>query len=86
MCRTVAGRGAADRRHRGAPLGIWRPRHRIEGFRLRGVRIGVMPLTKGTHPGTTRLFADAAPSWSGEDAVRHGPQNSGSLFDEDGRA
>jgi amidase len=31
----------------------------IEAFRLRGVRIGVMPVPQGAHPDTTRLFADA---------------------------
>jgi len=62
MCRTVGGRGdfwaAVDRRG-----GRWASVHmarRSKRFRLRGVRVGVMPVPQGARIRTPRgLFADA---------------------------
>jgi amidase len=41
------------------PLGYGNQGTSLEAFRLRGVRIGVMPVPGGAHPGTQQLFADA---------------------------
>src|SRR5580692_5624448 len=59
MCRTVGDAAAMANIIAQRPLGYGSHGSDIEAFRLRGVRIGVMPVPKGAHPDTTRLFADA---------------------------
>jgi len=41
----------------------------LEAFRLRGVRIGALPVPKEAHPDTARLFADARAALEHEGAV-----------------
>lgn len=69
MCRTVGDAALLIAAIAERPLGFGAHGTSIEGFRLRGVRIGVMPPTKGTHPGTTRLFTDARAVLEREGAV-----------------
>jgi amidase len=51
------------------PLGFGARGNDVEAFRLRGVRIGAMPVPKGAHPDTPRLFADARAALEHEGAV-----------------
>ena len=69
MCRTVADAAVladamAERPLRYGPHGA-----DLEAFRLRGVKIGAMPLPKGAHPDTTGLFAAARAALTQEGAV-----------------
>ena len=69
MCRTVADAAllaAAIAEH---PLGYGAHGSDLEAFRLRGVRIGAMPIPKGAHQDTARLFADARGALVAEGAV-----------------
>jgi amidase len=59
MCRTVGDAAILAAVIAERPLGFGAHGTDIESFRLRGVRIGVMPVPQGAHPDTTRLFADA---------------------------
>ena len=59
MCRTVGDAAILAAVIAERPLGFGAHGSDIEAFRLRGVRIGVMPVPQGAHPDTTRLFADA---------------------------
>ena len=59
MCRTVGDAAILASVIAERPLGFGAHGNDIEAFRLRGVRIGVMPVPQGAHPDTSRLFADA---------------------------
>ena len=59
MCRTVGDAAILAAVIAERPLGFGAHGNDIEAFRLRSVRIGVMPVPQGAHPDTTRLFADA---------------------------
>ena len=59
MCRTVSDAAILAAVIAERPLGFGAHGNDIEAFRLRGVRIGVMPVPQGAHPDTSRLFADA---------------------------
>src|SRR5258708_35072134 len=59
MCRTVGDAAILAAVIAERPLGFGAHGTDIESFRLRGVRIGVMPVPQGALPATTRLFADA---------------------------
>ncbi|MBS0393755.1 MAG: amidase [Proteobacteria bacterium] len=51
------------------PLGFGAHGQDLEAFRLRGVRIGVMPVAKGSHPEAPRLYAEARRVFEREGAV-----------------
>ncbi len=59
MCRTVGDAAILASVIAERPLGFGAHGNDIEAFRVRGVRIGVMPVPQGAHPDTSRLFADA---------------------------
>ncbi len=69
MCRTVADAALLAAAIAERPLGYGTHGSDLEAFRLRGVRIGAMPLPKGAHPDTARLFADARAALTQEGAV-----------------
>jgi amidase len=69
MCRTVGDAAILAAVIAERPLGFGAHGTDIESFRLRGVRIGVMPVPQGAHPDTTRLFADARAVLQQEGAV-----------------
>jgi amidase len=59
MCRTAADAAILAAVIAERPLGFGAHGEGFEAFRLRGVRIGVMPAPKAAHPDTIRLFAQA---------------------------
>src|SRR5579862_1184345 len=59
MCRTVTDAAILASVIAERPLGFGAHGSDVEAFRLRGVRLGVMPVPQGSHPDTHRLFADA---------------------------
>ncbi len=59
MCRTVADAAVMANIIAERALGYSNYGSSLEDFRLQGVRIGVMPLPSGLHPGAHRLFTDA---------------------------
>ena len=69
MCRTVGDAAILAAVIAERPLGFGAHGNDIEAFRLRGVRIGVMPVPQGAHPDTNRLFADARAVLEQEGAV-----------------
>src|SRR5580700_7011800 len=69
MCRTVADAAVMAAIIAERPLGFGAHGRDLETFRLRGVRIGAMPIPKGAHPDTTRLVADARAALEHEGAV-----------------
>lgn len=69
MCRTVADAAVLAAAMAERPLGFGAHGTDLEAFRLRGVRIGAMPLPKAAHPGTAGLFADARAALEREGAV-----------------
>jgi amidase len=69
MCRTVGDAAILAGVIAERPLGFGAHGKDIEAFRLRGVRIGVMPVPQGAHPGSARLFADARAVLEHEGAV-----------------
>jgi amidase len=69
MCRTVGDAAILAAVIAERPLGFGAHGSEIEAFRLRGVRVGVMPVPQGAHPGTARLFADARAVLEREGAV-----------------
>ena len=69
MCRSVADAAVLVAAIAERPLGFGSHGNDFEAFRLRGVRIGAMPLPKGAHPDTARLFADARAALEHEGAV-----------------
>ena len=69
MCRTVADAAVLAVAMAERPLGFGAHGTDLEAFRLRGVRIGAMPLPKAAHPGTADLFADARAALEREGAV-----------------
>jgi amidase len=69
MCRTVADAAVLAAAIAERPLGYGAHGTDLEAFRLRGVRIGAMPVPKGAHPDTTRLFSDARAALAREGAV-----------------
>ena len=69
MCRTVADAALLAAAIAERPLGFGTRGSDLEAFRLRGLRIGAMPIPKGAHPDTARLFADARAALTQEGAV-----------------
>ena len=69
MCRTVADAAILAAVIAERPLGFGAHGTDIEAFRLRGVRIGVMPVPQSAHPDTSRLFSDARAALEQEGAV-----------------
>jgi len=69
MCRTVADAALLAAAMAERPLGFGAHGTDLEAFRLRGVRIGALPMPKAAHPDTTRLFADARAALEHEGAV-----------------
>ncbi len=69
MCRTVSDAAVLAAAIAERPLGYGAHGSDLEAFRLRGVRIGAMPLPEGVHPDTARLFADARTVLAREGAV-----------------
>jgi amidase len=59
MCRTVGDAAILAAVIAERPLGFGAHGNDIEAFRLRGVRVGVMPVPQGAHPDTAPLFAGA---------------------------
>jgi amidase len=69
MCRTVADAAILAGVIAERPLGFGKHGNDIEAFRLRGLRIGVMPTPKAAHPDALRLFAAARAALEAEGAV-----------------
>jgi amidase len=69
MCRTVGDAAILASVIAERPFGFGAHGTDIEAFRLRNLRIGVMPVPQGAHPDTTRLFADARSALEQEGAV-----------------
>jgi amidase len=69
MCRTVTDAAVLAAAIAERPLAYGAHGTDLEAFRLRGVRIGAMPVPKGAHPDTARLFADARAALAQEGAV-----------------
>ena len=69
MCRTVGDAAILAAVIAERPLGFGAHGADIDTFRLRGVRVGVMPVPQGAHPDTTRLFAAARAALEQEGAV-----------------
>ncbi|HEY3786528.1 MAG TPA: amidase [Steroidobacteraceae bacterium] len=69
MCRTVSDAAVLAAAIAERPLGFGAHGTDIESFRLRGVKIGAMPVAKSSHPQTTRLYADARAALVQEGAV-----------------
>jgi amidase len=69
MCRTVSDTALLASVIAERPLGFGARGGDVETFRLAGLRVGVMPLSKTIHPGTARLFADARAALAQEGAV-----------------
>ncbi|MEP6546562.1 MAG: amidase [Gammaproteobacteria bacterium] len=69
MCRSVADAAVLATVMAERPLGFGAHGTDLEAFRLRGVRIGAMPMPKTAHPDTVRLFADARAALEHEGAV-----------------
>src|SRR5579863_7629059 len=69
MCRTVTDAAVLAAAIAERPLGYGAHGSDLEAFRLRGVRIGAMPMPEGAHPDTVRLFADARAVLAREGAV-----------------
>ena len=69
MCRTVTDAAIMASIIGERALGYGNQGTSLEAFRLNGVRIGVMPIPGGAHPGTHRLFADAHAVLEKEGAV-----------------
>jgi amidase len=59
MCRTVADVALLAAVIAERPLGFGAHGRDIEAFRLRGVKIGVMPVPRGAHPDVNGLFGNA---------------------------
>jgi amidase len=69
MCRTVADAALIATTIAEHPLGYGVHSADLEAFRLRGIRIGVMPTPKEAHAETPRLFAEARSVLEQEGAV-----------------
>lgn len=69
MCRSVTDAAVLAAVMAESPLGFGAHGSDLEAFRLRGVRIGAMPMPKAAHPDTARLFADARAALEHEGAV-----------------
>jgi amidase len=69
MCRTVSDAAVIANIIAERPLGYGSHGTSLGAFRLKGVRIGAMPMPQGAHPGTHSLFADARAVLEKEGAV-----------------
>ncbi|HYL72241.1 MAG TPA: amidase family protein, partial [Candidatus Dormibacteraeota bacterium] len=69
MCRTVADAALLATVIAESPLGYGPHGADLEAFRLKGVKIGVLPMPKSAHPETPRVFAQARAVLEGEGAV-----------------
>ncbi|HEY0800581.1 MAG TPA: amidase [Steroidobacteraceae bacterium] len=69
MCRTVGDAAILAAVIAERPLGFGAHGTDVEAFRLRGVRLGLMPVPQGAHPDTTRLFAEARAALEQEGAI-----------------
>ncbi len=69
MCRTVTDAALLAAVIAERPLGFGAQGSDLEAFRLKGVRIGAMPVPPGAHPEAARLYAQARQVLTGEGAV-----------------
>lgn len=69
MCRTAADAALVAGVIAERPLGFGAHGTDLEAFRLRGVRIGAMPVAKSAHPQTARWYAEARAALAHEGAV-----------------
>jgi len=69
MCRTVNDAVLLANAIAQRPIGFGAHGNDVEGFRVRGVRIGVMPVPKDAHPGITAHYAAARDVLEREGAV-----------------
>jgi amidase len=69
MCRTAADAALVARVIAERPLGFGAHGSDLEAFRLRGVKIGALPVPKSAHPRTARWYADARAALEHEGAV-----------------
>ena len=81
MCRTVADAALLASLIVERPLGYGGHGTSLEKFRLKGVRIGVMPIPEGAHPGTQALFAEARAVLEKEGAVLRDLKDPGAFGD-----
>ena len=81
MCRTVADAALIANVIVERALGYGGRGTSLEEFRLQGVRIGVMPLPEGAHPGTQKLFDDARAVLQKEGAILRELMNPGAFGD-----
>jgi len=81
MCRTVSDAAALAAVIAERPLGFGAYGSDLEAFRLRGVRIGALPVPKSAHPDTTQLYATARSVLEQEGAVLVDLKNP-AVFDE----
>jgi amidase len=81
MCRSVADAAVIASLMAERPLGYGNHGTSLEAFRLQGVRIGVMPMPDGAHPGTQALFTDACVVLKQEGAVLVDMQNPAAFGD-----
>jgi amidase len=69
MCRSVGDAAILAAVIAERPLGFGAHGSDVEAFRLRGVRIGVMPVSQSAHPDTAKLFGDARAALEHEGAI-----------------
>jgi amidase len=69
MCRTVGDAVLMANTIAQRPIGFGSRGSDLEAFRLKGVKIGVMPVPKGAHPGIAGLYADARAVFEKEGAA-----------------
>jgi len=69
MCRTAADAAVVAGVIAERPLGFGAHGTDLEAFRLRGVKIGAMPVSKSAHPQTARWYAEARAALAHEGAV-----------------
>jgi len=69
MCRCVADAAVLAAAMAERALGFGAHGSDLEAFRLQGVRIGAMPVPKGAHPDTSRLYTAARSALTKEGAV-----------------
>jgi amidase len=81
MCRTVSDAALLLATMAERPIGYGAHGSDLESFRLRGVRLGVMPAPASAHPGSVRLYEEARAALTREGAVLVDLQNP-KAFDE----
>jgi len=83
MCRTVGDAALLLAAMVDRPVGFGSHGSDLESFRLKGVRLGVMPAAKSAHPDTVRLYEDASSVLAHEGAVLV-PLENPKAFDDSG--